>query len=71
MGRSYKMASSPERGTAFMNILYLHGFRSSPQSTKARLLAAHCANTEHRFICPQLPASPADRKSTRLNSSHG
>ncbi len=42
-----------------MNILYLHGFRSSPQSTKARLMAAHFANTEHRFVCPQLPASPA------------
>ncbi len=41
-----------------MNILYLHGFRSSPQSTKARLMAAHFATTEHRFICPQLPASP-------------
>lgn len=42
-----------------MNILYLHGFRSSPQSMKARLMAAHFAETEHRFICPQLPASPA------------
>jgi uncharacterized protein len=42
-----------------MNILYLHGFRSSPQSTKARQMAAHFAQTEHRFICPQLPASPA------------
>ena len=42
-----------------MNILYLHGFRSSPQSTKARLMASHIASTEHRFICPQLPASPA------------
>ena len=42
-----------------MNILYLHGFRSSPQSTKARLMAAHFAQTEHRFVCPQLPASPA------------
>ena len=42
-----------------MNILYLHGFRSSPQSTKARLMAAHFANMEHRFLCPQLPASPA------------
>jgi uncharacterized protein len=42
-----------------MNILYLHGFRSSPQSMKARLMAAHFATTEHRFICPQLPASPA------------
>ena len=42
-----------------MNILYLHGFRSSPQSSKARLMATHFAQTEHRFICPQLPASPA------------
>ena len=42
-----------------MNILYLHGFRSSPQSMKARLMAAHFARTEHRFVCPQLPASPA------------
>lgn len=42
-----------------MNILYLHGFRSSPQSMKARLMAALFAQTEHRFVCPQLPASPA------------
>ena len=42
-----------------MNILYLHGFRSSPQSMKARLMAAHFATTGHRFVCPQLPASPA------------
>lgn len=42
-----------------MNILYLHGFRSSPQSTKARLMATHFASTDHRFVCPQLPASPA------------
>jgi uncharacterized protein len=42
-----------------MNILHLHGFRSSPQSMKARLLAAHFETTSHRFVCPQLPASPA------------
>ncbi len=42
-----------------MNILYLHGFRSSPQSAKARQMAAHFAQTAHRFVCPQLPASPA------------
>jgi len=42
-------------------ILYLHGFRSSPASLKARLLtdyfAAHGRAAE--FVCPQLPASPA------------
>ena len=42
-----------------MNILYLHGFRSSPLSTKARMMAEHFALTEHRYLCPQLPASPA------------
>jgi len=42
-----------------MNVLYLHGFRSSPQSMKARLMAAHFETSEHRFVCPQLPASPA------------
>jgi uncharacterized protein len=42
-----------------VNILYLHGFRSSPQSMKARLMAEYFATTAHRFICPQLPASPA------------
>lgn len=41
-------------------ILYLHGFRSSPQSKKAtqlrRALAARGRGDE--FACPQLPASP-------------
>jgi len=41
-------------------ILYLHGFRSSPLSFKARLLAERMRKTgrEHEYICPQLPASP-------------
>jgi predicted esterase YcpF (UPF0227 family)/prolyl-tRNA editing enzyme YbaK/EbsC (Cys-tRNA(Pro) deacylase) len=39
-------------------ILYLHGFRSSPQSTKARMLAEACAARGLQFACPQLPASP-------------
>lgn len=41
-------------------ILYLHGFRSSPLSMKARLLAARMAalGREGEWICPQLPASP-------------
>lgn len=42
-------------------ILYLHGFRSSPQSYKARLLAQALEERglAHRWVCPQLPASPA------------
>lgn len=43
------------------HLLYLHGFRSSPQSAKARLTAAYVA--EHhpavRLWCPQLPPSPS------------
>ncbi|WP_338846678.1 YqiA/YcfP family alpha/beta fold hydrolase [Massilia sp. W12] len=38
-------------------ILYLHGFRSSPASFKARLLAQHVPAAE--WLCPQLPPSPA------------
>ena len=42
------------------HLLYLHGFRSSPQSTKARKVAAWVAahHPEVTWHCPQLPASP-------------
>jgi predicted esterase YcpF (UPF0227 family) len=42
-------------------ILYLHGFRSSPQSTKATLLARamQLRGLADEWVCPQLPASPA------------
>ena len=43
------------------HLLYLHGFRSSPQSMKARLMAARIQR-EHpdvAWACPQLPPSPA------------
>jgi predicted esterase YcpF (UPF0227 family) len=42
-------------------ILYLHGFRSSPQSFKARCLAERmqALGRAHEYHCPQLPASPA------------
>ncbi len=43
-------------------LLYLHGFRSSPQSNKARLLGQLIAS-QHPSVqwwCPQLPASPRD-----------
>lgn len=43
-----------------MMMLYLHGFRSSPESFKARMLCEHFK--EHglaaRWRCPQLPVSP-------------
>ena len=43
-------------------ILYLHGFRSSPESTKARLLAAALAarGQGDRFFCPALSHAPFD-----------
>lgn len=43
-------------------ILYLHGFRSSPQSFKARVLAdrMQALGLAVQWICPQLPASPAE-----------
>ncbi len=41
-------------------ILYLHGFRSSPQSAKANTLAQAISDRgfSDQWICPQLPASP-------------
>jgi predicted esterase YcpF (UPF0227 family) len=46
---------------ATTHLLYLHGFRSSPQSMKARKMADWIR--QHRpdvhFCCPQLPPSPA------------
>jgi len=44
------------------HLLYLHGFRSSPQSTKARLMAREVA-ARHPGVtwwCPQLPPSPRE-----------
>ena len=42
-------------------ILYLHGFRSSPQSFKARVMAQRmqALGRTQDYLCPQLPASPA------------
>jgi len=54
-------AARVESPAPVSHLLYLHGFRSSPHSTKASKLAAWVA--EHRpelvWWCPQLPASPA------------
>ena len=43
------------------HLLYLHGFRSSPQSAKARLMAARvqAGHPGVRWWCPQLPPSPS------------
>lgn len=42
------------------HLLYLHGFRSSPQSAKAQLMAAYVAqhHPDVLFWSPQLPPSP-------------
>jgi hypothetical protein len=42
------------------HLLYLHGFRSSPQSAKARQVAARIARDQPQVTwwCPQLPPSP-------------
>lgn len=50
-------------------ILYLHGFRSSPQSFKARLLGERmrALGLERQFCCPQLPASPKAAMELALN----
>jgi len=42
------------------HVLYLHGFRSSPQSTKARQVGARVRerNAQVSWWCPQLPPSP-------------
>ena len=44
------------------HLLYLHGFRSSPLSTKARVMAAWVQQHRPDLIwwCPQLPPSPAE-----------
>ncbi|NAX48257.1 esterase YqiA [Photobacterium halotolerans] len=42
-------------------LLYLHGFNSSPQSMKARLMAQYCqvSRPDIRLEIPQLPAYPS------------
>ena len=50
--------SSPHLADA--HVLYLHGFRSSPKSFKARVVHQRMAQRglAQQLICPQLPASP-------------
>lgn len=55
------------------HLLYLHGFRSSPQSAKARRMAAWVK--EHRpdvhWWCPQLPPSPREAMALVLDGVSG
>jgi predicted esterase YcpF (UPF0227 family) len=59
--------------TAPTHLLYLHGFRSSPQSAKARRL--HDWLAQHRpelhWCCPQLPPSPAQALALAERCTHG
>jgi uncharacterized protein len=50
------------RGVGISHLLYLHGFRSSPQSFKAQRLQSWLARhrPEVRWWCPQLPPSPRE-----------
>ena len=55
------------------HILYLHGFRSSPQSFKARLLHAWLQQYAPTvaWCCPQLPPSPLQAWELMLASVRG
>ena len=53
------------------HLLYLHGFRSSPQSAKACIMAA-LVQARHPGVtwwCPQLPASPAQAMALLLQGT--
>ncbi len=57
---------------ATTHLLYLHGFRSSPQSAKAQLLRHHVS--EHYpqvlFAAPQLPLSPRQAAALLLQTTN-
>lgn len=51
------------------HLLYLHGFRSSPQSAKARIVAERVKERHPslHWWCPQLPPSPREAMALLLN----
>ena len=53
---------------AHAHVLYLHGFRSSPRSFKARVVQKRLEELgrAHELICPQLPASPKEAMALAL-----
>jgi predicted esterase YcpF (UPF0227 family) len=56
---------------ATTHLLYLHGFRSSPQSVKAQTMAklVRSQHPEVTWWCPQLPASPAQAMTLLLEGT--
>jgi hypothetical protein len=56
---------------ATTHLLYLHGFRSSPQSVKAQTMAklVRSQHPEITWWCPQLPASPAQAMTLLLEGT--
>jgi predicted esterase YcpF (UPF0227 family) len=54
-------------------ILYLHGFRSSPASYKARVVASRmeALGRAGELVCPQLPASPRQAMALALSLVDG
>ena len=57
---------------AITHLLYLHGFRSSPQSAKARLMAQTIAAQFPmvHWWCPQLPPSPKNAIHLLMEGTH-
>ncbi|RYF43083.1 MAG: esterase [Comamonadaceae bacterium] len=55
------------------HLLYLHGFRSSPQSAKARQVAARVQALHPGLVfwCPQLPPSPREAMELVLDGTAG
>ena len=53
---------------AAAHVLYLHGFRSSPRSFKARVVGDRmkALGRANELICPQLPASPKEAMALML-----
>jgi len=61
-GASPAGAAGAPGASTLTHLLYLHGFRSSPQSFKARMIANWLAmhRRDVHWWCPQLPASPRE-----------
>ena len=65
------LAAGP--GAPITHLLYLHGFRSSPQSTKARFVAGWLRGrrADIAWCCPQLPPSPRRALDESLAATRG